>query len=89
MSAATMTRPAVLPNRRQQLEDAVERALAALDALDGDPDLEADCDDDWDRSDLEASFCGVSFGWGRHDGHDGERDGPAFLMDQRETEAGR
>jgi len=32
--------------RRQQLEAAIERALALLDSLDGDPDLEPETDED-------------------------------------------
>lgn len=48
------------PNRRasaqtlrRQLADAVERALALLDALDGDPDLEDQCEDEGAQCDDE------------------------------------
>lgn len=33
-------------HRRRQLEEAIEAALAALDALDGDTDLEPQCEDE-------------------------------------------
>lgn len=56
---------------RAALEDAVERAIALLNALDGEPDLEdgdedEQCDDegafdgDADGSDYEPSLCGIS-----------------------------
>lgn len=74
MSVLAIKRPALVI-RRRELEDAVERALAALDALDGDPDFEeqaedegGQCDDegaietDADWSDYEPSLCGVTFG---------------------------
>ncbi len=50
--------PSVTPNRRSarhELADIIDRALAALDALDGDPDLEPD-DDGEDGGDLEPSL---------------------------------
>lgn len=49
---------------RAQLETAIERALALLDQIDGDCDLEINCDDDEDRSDYEAALCGIGFGRG-------------------------
>ena len=42
-----------LHRTRKRLEDAVELALAALDAFDGDPDLEGTCDDDGPGEDTE------------------------------------
>jgi len=63
---AALTNPAI----RQALEDYVERLIAALDALDGDEDIEPDADDEpwlsgtpveggddreWDFADLEPS----------------------------------
>lgn len=95
MIALTEIAPTLLPGRRKQLEDAVERALAALDALDGDPDFEEQCEDegafdgDNDTSDYEASLCGVRFGCGSPSALDAEGTGPAFLMDQRSPEAVR
>ena len=87
------TRPLRLASRRRQLEDAVERALAALDALDGDADLEAECedegaqcDDEGSFSDYEASLCGVVFGRGDHTGLDRELTGAPFVMDHRVEE---
>lgn len=84
------TRPVLLASRRRQLEDAVERALAALDALDGDPDFEdqcedegAQCEDEGSFSDYEASLCGVTFGRGDHTGLDCEITGAPFVMDHR------
>lgn len=63
---------------RADLESAVERAIALLDAWDGDPDAEPECEDEGaqcddegvesDREpdqDDEASLCGVTFGCGR------------------------
>ncbi len=38
---------------RAQLEAAVEAAIAALDALDGDPDLEEQCEDEGAQVDAE------------------------------------
>lgn len=97
MSAARQT--AQMLSRRNALEDAVERALAALDALDGDPDFEAQCEDegaqcddeggeetDLDQSDYEASLCGITFGFGTGGSTDVEGTGAPFVMDQRETE---
>ena len=40
---------------RRRLEEAVEIAIAALDAFDGDADLEACCDDDQNTGDDEYS----------------------------------
>lgn len=42
-------------NLRRQLEDAIEAALAALDALDGDPDLEPQCEDEGAQCDDEGA----------------------------------
>jgi hypothetical protein len=42
---------------RQRLEAAVERAIAALDALDGDPDMEPECEDEGCDPDREP-YCG-------------------------------
>lgn len=60
---------------RAALEDAVERAIAPLNAWDGEPDLEDgdeddQCDDEGaieedDDREMEASLCGVEFGYGR------------------------
>ena len=64
-------------HRRAALERAIEQAIAALDALDGDADHELECEDeggqcddegaveeDYDRSDYEHSLCGITFGRG-------------------------
>lgn len=76
---------------RLRLEEAVERALAALDALDNDPDFEPEEDlehdgcepeEDNDTSDHEASFCGITFGRGEWDGIDREANSPVFVMNQ-------
>ncbi len=40
---------------RHKLEQAVEAAIAALDAFDGDPDIESCCDDDENTGDDEHS----------------------------------
>lgn len=45
MTTALMERDP-LALTRAELERAVERALAALDALDGDPDFELTCEDE-------------------------------------------
>lgn len=87
----------VAPTRRQLLEDAVERALAALDALDGDPDFELECEDEGaqcddeggDTSDYEDSLCGIRFGTGHTSGFGGEGTGAPFTMDQCELEDAR
>lgn len=34
----------MMPTRRQQIEDAIERLIALLDAMDGDADLEPESD---------------------------------------------
>lgn len=47
---------------RAMLEASIEAAIALLDEMDGDPDLEARSDDDNDTSDWEASLCGITFG---------------------------
>lgn len=71
------------PLLRAQLESAIERAITVLDQMDGDFDLEANCDDDDDRSDHEAPLCGVNFGKGDWQGYWAEavRSAP-FEMDQ-------
>lgn len=81
----------IISERRRELEDAVERALAALDALDGDPDFKPEEDLEHDGSepdaDLEPSLCGISMpisGVGRD--YDLEATSPPFTMDQRELE---
>lgn len=68
---------------RAQLETAIERAITILDQMDGDSDLEGNCDDDDDRSDFEAPLCGVTFGTGDRQGHWAEavRSAP-FELDQ-------
>ncbi len=52
-----MTRP-VSPSLRAKIENAVERRLAVLDPLDGDPDLEDDAPLE-DGGDREPSLCGL------------------------------
>lgn len=42
----TATAAPAWANVRRQLEVAIERAIALLDTLDGDADLETGCDDD-------------------------------------------
>lgn len=70
---------------RGRLEAAIEQAITALDHMDGDPDLEGECDED--DHDGEPSLCGVSFGWGRWDGLDLEPpDVRPFQLDQRQAE---
>ena len=65
---------------RKLAEVQIERLIALLDDLDGDPDFELEVDGD--DSDLEPSLCGIEMPMflGRDD--DGEADGPAFVMDQ-------
>ena len=65
-----MTRP-VSPSLRAKIENAVERLLAVLDHLDGDPDLEDDAPLE-DGGDREPSLCGLSIGPGDH----WDREGP-------------
>ena len=52
-----MTGP-VSPSLRAKIENAVERRLAVLDHLDGDPDLEDDAPLE-DGGDREPSLCGL------------------------------
>lgn len=54
-----MVNPAT-PTLRPLLEAAVERLLAILDTMDGDPDLEPGCEDEGFDSDTEQDFadCG-------------------------------
>lgn len=90
-------RPPVLAARRKELEAAVERALAALDALDGDPDFEMECEDegaehdgrepeeDDDQSDREPSLCGVFMPTCGGQGDDLEASGASFTMNQLVT----
>jgi len=47
-----MTHPVILAYRRQQLEQWIERAIALLDALDGDADLEAGADLERDETEI-------------------------------------
>ena len=61
--AAAKNRRARLKRRRAALERVVEKALARLDRLDGDPDLEDGSDDEPD-ADPEPSLCGVTVGPG-------------------------
>lgn len=81
---------------RAALEDAVERAIALLNAWDGDPDLEDGDEDDQgddegaieedDDRELEANLCGVTFGHG-HAVNLGPAGGITFdLEDQCEDE---
>lgn len=65
---------------RGRLEAAIECAINALDAFDGDPDCEADTDD-------EASLCGIEVGRGAWDGQDPESNVVRpFQWDQRQAE---
>jgi hypothetical protein len=92
MNVATIIRLNPVTLRRLELEDAVERALAALDALDGDPDLEdADSDsehdgrepeEDDDQSDQEPSQCGIFMPACGGQGDDREATSAPFTMNQ-------
>lgn len=53
MSATIQLTPAETARLRQRLEDAVERLIALMDALDPDPDLEAECEDEGAQCDDE------------------------------------
>lgn len=96
MSAEVLTiAPASTGRRRAELEDAVERAIALLNALDGDEDLEPEEDaehdgrepeEDLDTSDYEGSLCGITFGAANVCDDDREGTSPPFTMDQRELE---
>ena len=46
----------LLPKSRQALEDLIEAAIARLDELDGDPDLEETCEDDGVDTDSEFDY---------------------------------
>ena len=81
MSAALKHRPTDAVALRRRMERAIERLIAALDALDGDPDLEPECEDegaecnDEGVSELEPDLAGAATTvWGT----DSEGDGPAF-----------
>lgn len=82
-----MTR-ALHPQRsalRGRLEAAIEVAIATLDLLDGDADLEPETDGKGE--DDEANLCGVTFGWGAWDGIDLEANiVRPFQWDQRIVE---
>lgn len=47
-----MTHPVIHAYRRQQLEQWIERAIALLDSLDGDPDLEDGGDREHDKTEI-------------------------------------
>lgn len=49
---------------RARLEAAVEAAIAALDAIDGDPDLDAGCEDEGADTDSEPSLGSLEGGSG-------------------------
>lgn len=71
-----------LPSR-ETIEDEIERLIALLDALDGDPDLEEcsdreedDCDDPaWlERTNQTGAPCPADMRWGYRDREDDEMD---------------
>lgn len=47
-----MAHPTIVAFRRRLLEDWIERAIALLDELDGDADLETGADDERDESEM-------------------------------------
>lgn len=53
---STSDRGAAPLTTRERLEAAVEAAIAALDAFDGDPDLDVACEDEGFDSDREPTF---------------------------------
>lgn len=53
-----MAHPIIRAYRRQQLEEWIERAIAVLDALDGDTDLEDDTEHDEAEDDAPGLICG-------------------------------
>jgi hypothetical protein len=52
------------PQHRTAIEDAIEALIALLDALDGDADLEAPCDDDDDPHHCVVTYAGDLDGTG-------------------------
>ena len=59
-----MTHPVIHAYRRQQLEQWIERAIALLDAMDGDPDLEAGADLERDETEITSDLPGLGIvGW--------------------------
>jgi len=68
------------PILRKQVEAQIERLIALLDDIDGDPDFEAE--EDNDTSDYEPSLCGINMPMFLGSADDCEADGPAFKMDQ-------
>lgn len=49
-----MTHPIILAHRRQQLEQWIERAIAILDLMDGDTDIEDDTEHDEAEAEADA-----------------------------------
>jgi len=54
-----MTHPVIHAYRRQQLELWIERAIALLDAMDGDADLEAGADLERDETEIISDLPGL------------------------------
>lgn len=69
--------------RRQQLEQLIERAIQALDALDGDPDLEAE-EDRCEAHDDDPAIDLPSAPWaiGCEDDHEDSEDGHGSAEDE-------
>lgn len=65
---------------RKQVEAQIERLIALLDDIDGDPDFEVE--EDNDTSDFEPSLCGINMPMFLGSADDCEADGPAFKIDQ-------
>jgi hypothetical protein len=57
-----MTHPVIQAYRRQQLELWIERAIALLDALDGDAELEAGADLERDETEIISDLPGLAVG---------------------------
>lgn len=80
MTAAVQALHGVTLPLRKQVEAQIERLIALLDDIDGDPDFEAE--EDNDTSDLEPNLCGINMPMFQGSADDCEADGPAFKMDQ-------
>lgn len=59
-----MTHPVIHAYRRQQLELWIERAIALLDDLDGDADLEAGADRERDETEIISDLPGFAISSG-------------------------
>jgi hypothetical protein len=55
-----MAHPTIVAFRRRLLEDWIERAIALLDELDGDADLETGADDERDETEIISDLPGFA-----------------------------